>query len=535
MKVCCDNCRKRKKKCDGHLPCNTCVEFKNRTKQTSVPDCSYKKGYKRAYRHILQDSNSILPSDISNIATNLAGATPKVDSEFSDSTDVLDSSSSQELSARLTNLENSELLPTTGLADEKYQILLEKTKRVYNAMSTSKNPYFSSGLPNFGNIYDALDMCNVITNSSPYIVVCDKIHQYLLDSLQIFANGRIDDGYKLLFFTYLITKKYQLFYDLDFVFPKDYPETKAVLPPIENLPERTSSDCNRVMALRSMLLTVDVYICYSQNVSFIIEESNSRHADLLTSTNFPVQTLIKIWNPIGYHQHLLFKKELDKETIDNLPCQLHFLRVYRKVLNLSQLKQSSYNKEELGRIIHFLHQQIVQIHEFLSQVNFPFQNLSEFVQPKEDSPLNNNMVIDNLPSRSMVMFLSILHCTAIRFGIFSKYSLKFIGPVTIYSSHDILILSIRALAYIEKLALKNECKKIHPYQLISSASMAYQVCQSALNGLRSAPVNLEYLQEVTETIEKVIYPLIHQGIWHCPPVSTFSMKIKAALAGSTGF
>ncbi|KAI8893966.1 hypothetical protein BC833DRAFT_257203 [Globomyces pollinis-pini] len=89
-------------------------------------------------------------------------------------------------------------LPSTMTIEEiDMNSLIPEQERLLASYSTSLDPHFSSNLPGFGNIFESIGITNT-ANYTSIIALCREIQLSLLSCSELFATGKLDDGYKLL-------------------------------------------------------------------------------------------------------------------------------------------------------------------------------------------------------------------------------------------------------------------------------------------------------------------------------------------------
>ncbi|KAI8894311.1 hypothetical protein BC833DRAFT_605352 [Globomyces pollinis-pini] len=500
-----ENCRIKKKKCDGAVPvCSTCKAAKAKSK--AKPDCYYQKSTK--YYQMVE--------------AKLLDRIEYLENQLNQGYQIYDTSSSQ--SNNSTVISNRiQLLDGNGSTSVESSWLSHFTNEsLFTEHFVPVGPpiYFSPY--NFGNIFEELQ-ANELSNGMSIVEISISIRRSLMETIKLFSCGRFDDSYKLFFLNYSKGRKYNLLYqNAIFNFPTGYPKNL----PLENIDgiEMSSDAVLELQILWSVFLKVDIVLNTTTDGQFIIQETDPL-IDMLT--------VYRVY-PGVYVRNMALMEELSPAPKVEFLNHIKKVRQYRYILSFYKMKSNVMSLEKIQEIALLIHNSSLDAFKGFSDQDRIFDSFEYFTTSKEYiAPNHIHINAETLhPYFIFVECCSLVHSKAIQSGFNGPVTLsKADGSIT-YTSQEVLLSLFRALKYLVTQFWSNHGLGMEPveaYQFSLCIVTAYEVSKVTLVGLTVAPVNRPLLEEALSIIKDTIHPFVVEVGWNWGVASYYASEMQKLL------
>ncbi|KAI8895785.1 hypothetical protein BC833DRAFT_600057 [Globomyces pollinis-pini] len=314
---------------------------------------------------------------------------------------------------------------------------------------------------------------------------------------------------------------------MKFNFTSEYPNKSPIVPFQTKLPPKSCENTLQLNALLAVLLKVDSLMSLINGTVCVLESEQLEPVKPILES--PVISINKA-NPVMNHSHWIKTESGSGITPKMLDTHLQNLRVVRNIIHFHLDQKTMYQHKELLVIVFNFHNSCLHTFNDIPNTFKPFLSLDEFLNgiPCQVAKPYTDLPISQLPTRTHLACLAMLHTTAIRNGISESYSFQYLEPGVSYSSHDILLLTIRALGYIH--SLKGSAIPIqHSIQVTITSISALFISRKVLEGLSMEPINIPYRQEAIHIIRNIIYNDVQQNSWQYPMISNVSCEFRKLL------
>ncbi|KAI8894310.1 hypothetical protein BC833DRAFT_605348 [Globomyces pollinis-pini] len=505
-KVACENCRIKKKKCDGAFPvCSTCKAVKSKSKTKS--DCHYQKSTK--YYQIVEAK---LLDRIEYLETQLNQVGIPVNQDLDLNSN---SSTAMETSLQLHQSENQ--TASNLLLSFSKEVLFTKYYLPQSAVLYS--PY------NFGNIFEDLDH-NEFENGLSVVEISQSIRRSLMDCFKLFASGSFDDSYKLFFFNYAKGKKYSLLNEKAvFNFPTGFPTNLPIISiPVIQLNEDENLE---LQILWSVFLKVDNLLNTSTDESFIIQEASISIDGMIKNNTV---------YPEGFQRNMALLSNLDSSLKQIFTDHIKMIRQVRNCVNFYKMDLSRVSIDDIKVRVNAMHAKTLLFFKKVPEKGRIFDTFESFEVAYSFQPLESvNLTRMNIfPFMIYTMLCAMIHSKALQMGCTSRYPLTNSNRFATFESHEILLFHIRAYKYLitqylyhTKSAVQDE--PLDAYQIANYICTSFEISKTILAGLAVLPSYRVYLREAFMTIKTEIYPCVMEIGWKWGVGSFYASKLQVLL------